>query len=161
MGKQLEVILENEKIKKSGNLSPEELEMLQVLEKAQAQKKVLEDILYHAFISVSEGFKAQMEELTKFVQETKAWDWEEEGQVQSFFNFLAAIFNDENGVPRVILMFSLMMMAHKADVTWIDEIAEALKNCALGLDHYSTMMLSIEIEKFNKVHENDKLLKVV
>lgn len=129
MGKQLVIIADNENVKKTGNLNQEEQDKLKTLEKAQVQKKVLEDILYNSFITVSESFKVQMAELTKVVKETKPWLWDSDEKIKSFFAFLAGVFNDENGVPRVILMFSLMMMAHKADVTWVDEIAEALKNC--------------------------------
>ena len=42
------------------------------------------------------------------------------------------------------LMFSLMMTAHKPDVIWLDEIAEALKNCAEGLNSYMLMYLKYE-----------------
>ena len=41
------------------------------------------------------------------------------------------------------LMFSLMMTAHKPGVIWLDEIAEALKNCAEGLNSYMLMYLNL------------------
>ena len=77
MGKQLVIILDNEKVKKTGNLSVEEQEKLSILETAQVQKQVLEDILYHSFITVSEGFKVQVQELAKVTETAKAWQWEE------------------------------------------------------------------------------------
>ena len=36
-------------------------------------------------------------------------------------------------------MFSLMMSCHKPDIIWLDEISEALKNCAEGLNSYLIM----------------------
>ena len=59
---------------------------------------------------------------------------------------MTALYEDENGLSRTILMFSLMMCAHKVEVTWIDEISEALKNCSLGLDTYIIMMTGIPID---------------
>ena len=100
---------------------------------------VLEDIMYNTFIDTSESFEAQMKELAKHVESTKAWEWEDVDQMQKFYKFLASIYNEENGIPRVMQMFSLMMCATKADITWIDEMTEALKNCANGLDSYITM----------------------
>ena len=139
MGKQLVIILDNQGVKKSGKLTEEEQGKLEALAKAQAQKMVLEDIMYNTFIDTSESFEAQMKELAKHVESTKAWEWEDVDQMQKFYKFLASIYNEENGIPRVMQMFSLMMCATKADVTWIDEMTEALKNCANGLDSYITM----------------------
>ena len=147
MGKQLVIILDNENVRKTGNLSAEEQEKLKILEDAQAQKQVLEDILYHTFITISEGFKTQIEELAKVNEATKAWQWEEIEEIQKFYNFLAEIYNNENGIPRVILMYSIMMCAHKVGVTWIDEVSEALKNCAVGLDSYINICQGIPVEK--------------
>ena len=77
LGKYLVIILENENIKKTGNLNEEELDKLQTLEKAQAQKLVLEDILYHTFISTSESMQVQMKDLSNSIEEAKAWTWED------------------------------------------------------------------------------------
>ena len=55
-------------------------------------------------------------------------------------------------------MFSLLMCSHKVDVTYIDEISEALKNCALGFDAYINRMHTIPVAKFFKIKDDEKLL---
>ena len=58
-------------------------------------------------------------------------------------------------------MYSLMMCSHKVGVTWIDEVSEALKNCANGLDSYINICQGIPIEKMVIIADSEKLLKVV
>ena len=42
--------------------------------------------------------------------------------------------SEDKYIPRISLMYSLMMSAHKPELIWLDEIAEALMNCAEGLN---------------------------
>ena len=58
-------------------------------------------------------------------------------------------------------MFSLFMSAHKADVTWLDEIAEALKNSAEGLDFYIIMSKNIPYSGQRCIGNSDTFMKVV
>ena len=37
-------------------------------------------------------------------------------------------------------MFNLFMCSHKPGVTWLDEVAEGLRNCAEGLEAYTIMI---------------------
>ena len=67
----------------------------------------------------------------------------------------------EHSLLRVILMFSLMVCAHKADVTWLDEIAEALRNCAEALDFYIIMTQNIPFSGLKKIGESDTFIKVI
>ena len=39
-----------------------------------------------------------------------------------------------------------MMSAHKPEVTWLDEISEALKNCAEGLNAYLIMNNNLPVQ---------------
>ena len=55
-------------------------------------------------------------------------------------------------------MFSLLMCSHKVDVTYIDEISEALKNCALGFDAFINRIHTIPVAKFFKIKDDEKLL---
>ena len=96
-------------------------------------------MLYETFIQISQVFKTQLEGITEQVRESKVHCWEDAEEAKSFFTFLDGIFGAEKSIHRICLMFSLMMLAHKPDVTWLDEIAEALKNCASGLNSYLIM----------------------
>ena len=63
-GTQLLTILENQNVKRDGELSNEEKVMVGALTKAESRKKVLEEVLYETFILVSEVFKQQMIDIT-------------------------------------------------------------------------------------------------
>ena len=56
---------------------------------------------------------------------------------------------------RVILMFCFMVCAHKAEVVELDEIAEALRNCADGLDQYINMTKNIPYSGKKKIGDDD------
>jgi len=43
-------------------------------------------------------------------------------------------------------MYNLMMNAHKPDVIWLDEISEALKNTADGLNAYLVMNQNLPLK---------------
>lgn len=103
---------------------------------AKERKKLLEPLLYDSFILVSQQFKALVQSVTIKVSQAKVYDWPDDEQIKAFYDFLSSLFDAENSIPRVSLMFNLMMVTHKPDVTWLDEIAEALKNSAEGLNSY-------------------------
>lgn len=48
-------------------------------------------------------------------------------------------------------MFSLMMSSHKPDIIWLDEISEALKNCAEGLNSYLIMQYNLPVKAIFKL----------
>mgnify|MGYP000890461902 CR=1 FL=1 len=77
-----------------------------------------------------------MNDLSNTILSSKIYDWSDKGQINQFYTYMCDIFSQDFSLLRVIQLFSLMMSAHKAEVTWLDEIAEALKNCALALDSY-------------------------
>ena len=79
-----------------------------------------------------------MHEITSIVAKTNVSEWSEEEQ-ESKYEYLYSFLDSDNSLMRVIQMYTIMMGTHKPDVTWLDEIAEALKNCAQGLSSYLTM----------------------
>lgn len=102
-----------------------------------------------------------IQSITKQVEKSKVYDWEDSDQVQKFYDFISKLFNAENSLPRIALMFSLMMSAHKPEVTWLDEIAEALKNCAEGLNSYLLMYSNLPYKKQISMMKVDSYRKVV
>jgi len=95
------------------------------------------------------------------VANAKAYEWPDEAQVKSYYDFLCSLYNAENSIPRMSLMFNLMMTAHKPDITWLDEIAEALKNSAEGLNSYLQMFQNLSLPAQEKLNEIDTYRKVV
>ena len=53
------------------------------------------------------------------------------------------------------------MTAHKPDVIWLDEIAEALKNCAEGLNSYMLMYLNLPKKTQMRLNKIDTYRKIV
>ncbi len=53
------------------------------------------------------------------------------------------------------MMFSVSCFAHEAEIVWLDEIAEALRNCAEGLDSYLIMKKNLLFEERIKLDEHD------
>ena len=138
-GNQLLTICDNRDVKRDGDLSSDEKVKLEALTQAEARKAILEEVLYETFIIVSETFKEQMIEITQMVKMARVQDWESDEEKKSFFEFLSKVFNGKFSISRLIMTFSIMVCAHKAEVLWLDEIAEALKNCAEGHDAYLLM----------------------
>lgn len=61
------------------------------------------------------------------------WTWTD---YKNLTTFLKKLFEDENCVLRSVMKFSLMQINFNPDVTWLDEVSEALKNTATSLNDY-------------------------
>lgn len=96
-------------------------------------------MLYETFISFSQIFKELIQDITNQVRLAKVYEKEDKDQIKKFFDFIAGLYMADESIPKIILQFCMMMCAHKPDVTWLDEISEALKNCAEGLNSYLIM----------------------
>ena len=48
-----------------------------------------------------------------------------------------------------------MMSAHKPELIWLDEIAEALKNCAEGLNAYLVMNQNLPLKVQSRISKLD------
>lgn len=59
------------------------------------------------------------------------------------------------------MAYSIMMYAHKAEIMWLDEIAEALRNCADGLDSYLLMKMNMLHSERMVISKADKFQKIV
>ena len=99
--------------------------------------------------------------MSSCVESSKIYDWENKEHVKEFYSFISKLFNSENSIPRIVLMFSMMMCAHKPHVTWLDEIAEALKNCADGLNLYLLMYKNLPYKKQLDLMKVDTYRRVV
>lgn len=117
-------------------------------------------MLYETFIELSQKFKGLSQGITEQLRLAKVHDWEDKDQRKSFFDFVSKLVNDENSVLQIVLKFNLMMSAHKPQVTWLDEISEALKNCADGLDSYAVMFNNLPYQKQVNNETTDTYLKL-
>ena len=54
-----------------------------------------------------------------------------------------------------------MMSAHKAEVIWLDEIAEALRNCVEGLGYYKIMRSNWTMQGRMKFYPHDQMNTLV
>ena len=89
------------------------------------------------------------------------YEWEDTEQIKQFYDFISVLFNAEKSIPRITLMYNLMMNAHKPDVIWLDEISEALKNSAEGLNTYLVMNQNLPFETQNKISKLDSYATLV
>ena len=105
-------------------------------------KKALDNIIHHAFINVSEHIKFQMGQLTQLVEELDVTKWTEE-ELQSMSNCLKTIFSRDASIFRSSLFFSLFFASYQVDVTWLDEIAEALKHTTSAVNNAILSIASI------------------
>ncbi len=66
---------EKKDIKREGELDNDEKLLLDTLRKAEARKKLLEEVVYEIFIIVSESFKELMIEISKKLRAGKIHEW--------------------------------------------------------------------------------------
>ena len=118
-------------------------------------------MIYETFILISQNFKELLTNMTECVLSSKIYESENKDHVKDFYSFISKLFNSENSIPRISLMFSMMMCAHQPNVTWLDEIAEALKNCADGLNQYLLMYKSLPYKKQLDLMKVDTYRRVV
>jgi hypothetical protein len=84
-------ILEKKDVKREGELDNEEKLELDTLLKAEARKKLLEEVVYETFIIVSESFKKLMISISEQVRAGKITEWPKEERRKEFFEFLKNI----------------------------------------------------------------------
>jgi hypothetical protein len=139
LASQLLTILDNGDVRKEGALSQEEQAKLKKLHDAEARKKVLEEMIYATWILASESYKSLLTALSDKIVAAKIYEWADDAQIASFYHLVNRLFGEEGSLQRVVLMFNLFMCSHKPGVTWLDEVAEGLRNCAEGLEGYTVM----------------------
>jgi hypothetical protein len=54
-------------------------------------------------------------------------------------------------------MYSVSSFAHKVEIVWLDETAEALRNCAEGLDSYLLMKKNLLLDEQMKLDKLDSV----
>jgi hypothetical protein len=118
-------------------------------------------MLYDTFISISEIFKELIQDITHQVREARVYEWEDKDKIKQFFDFIAGLYLADESIPKTILQFCMMMCAHKPEVTWLDEISEALKNCAEGLNSYLIMYSNLPFQHQIRLKPIDKYRTVV
>ena len=112
---------------------------------AQKRKKELEGFLYETFIAVSQHFNHQIQYLLDLVNRRETmgtWTWTD---YRNLASFLKKLFEDENCVLRSVMKFSLMLVNFNPDVTWLDEISEALKNTVTSINDYIVFSQNLPI----------------
>lgn len=57
------------------------------------------------------------------------------------------MYEAENSLSRVTLFMNLSMVSFESKVTWLDEIAEALKNCANAMNHFISMSHNFPVSR--------------
>jgi hypothetical protein len=87
-----------------------------------------------------------------------AWTWTD---YKNLTTFLKKLFEDENCVLRSVMKFSLMLINFNPDVTWLDEISEALKNTATSLNDYVVFSQNLPIPIKNALEGKDVFLEFV
>lgn len=53
-----------------------------------------------------------------------------DSELKDLFNYIEKVLSDQNCLLRSIKKFSLMFCTYNVDITWLDEIAEGIKNVA-------------------------------
>ena len=132
---------------------------------AEGRKELIEENLYETFILVSQSFRNMMEDITSKVNKARVYEWTDEEEQNALFAYLGKVFNDERSICRHALTFSLAVCTHKPEVIYLDEITEALRNCATGLDSYLLMKMNMMpsqqkslngVDTFNKLVEESQ-----
>ena len=118
-------------------------------------------MLYETYILISQRFKSLIQDITQQISTEKVYDWEDTEQIKSFYDFISTLFNAEKSIPRIALMYNLMMSAHKPDLIWLDEISEALKNSAEGLNAYLVMNQNLPYQVQNRISKLDSYITLV
>ena len=92
-----------------------------------------------------------MKEIVKIIRSAKVKDWDLIDQ-KNFYELIKQNCFQEDSLHSQVRLFNIMMCTHKPDITWLDEIAEALRNCANGCDYYL-------IDSMNEPDRPDQTLK--
>ena len=71
------------------------------------------------------------------------------------------MYDSELSLSRVVLFMTLSVCAYTPKVTWLDEVAEALKNCMTSLNHYISLSHNFPVKVHNEMIENNKLLPYI
>ena len=76
-----------------------------------------------------------------------------DSELKDLFNYLERVLSDENCLLRSIKKFCLMFCTYNVDFTWLDEIAEGIKNVAILLSNFEvyTQNLPAKIKKSFRV----------
>ena len=122
------------------SLSLEQLEKLELYEKAKLRKNELESIFYETFIMVSTYFKQQLFKITAKVWEANIHLWDEgAGAQRRLYENLVDMLSNETSLTKLVTQIALSISCFIPSVTWLDEIAEALRNCMTGCTAFIDM----------------------
>jgi len=96
-------------------------------EQAVESFKDLDPIIYQSFINISEHLKFQMNFLSQQIEklDTKNYTVKE---MTSLTTSLKTIFSRDASILRSCMFFCLFFPCYRVKVTWLDEIAEGLRN---------------------------------
>ena len=111
-----------------------------LLEKAKDKKRQIEPIIYDTFIMVSASFKEQLFAISEKIWNAKIYNWNGgEAEWTACYDKLKSLISDELGLAQVVTELALGFSCYVPKVTWLDEIAEAIKHCITGSNHAISM----------------------
>ena len=152
-GKQQLIIEDNKDLKEMPDMTKEDRVKLNSVTKALEKKDQLEGIFIDTLLLISTFFKEQLFCVSQKMWEAKPYNWNDDERIERFFNRLTEMHDQELSLSRVILQLTLYMCSYLPKVTWLDEIAEALKNCAIGLNHFISMSDNFPVQAASKIYE--------
>lgn len=115
-------------------------------ERAVSGQKELEQILFQAFINLSEHLMFQMNTLNSQLQQLDPASYSE-ADVQSLTGSLQAFFSRDASMLRTASLFCLAFVSIDVDVTWLDEIAEGLKLVLTAINSALLSMKRVHVDQ--------------
>ena len=85
-------------------------------------------------------------------------EWSDKEKLEELHTFFCKILQDEESLTHLCLQYGLMVSTHKAEITWLDEIAEALQNCADGLNLYRIREMKLDQKTALKLESSQDVL---
>ena len=80
----------------------------------------------------------------------------DEEQIKAIFKYSREFMTSDFSLAQLSMQFVLFVSTHKAEVTWLDEIAEALCNCATGMDYYYGQIKRLDYKVIMKISESSR-----
>ena len=95
-------------------------------------------MFYDTLIMVATYFKQQIFVITSLIFDEKMNNKDEE-VVKEFFDRLKALLSEKTSLSSILTQLVLGVSSFVPSVTWLDEIAEALRSCITGCNSFIDM----------------------
>lgn len=108
---------------------------------------------------ISVYFKEQVHAVVDILKDGRLYKWgNESNKLEGFFDMLKGMYQNDLSLTRIVLNFCLTVCSFVPNVIWLDEITEALKNCATALNHFIAMCNCLPETPETKVREKNTAL---